>query len=87
MLKEYEDEYRLARPPLYVQKALLAIWHPSGARLPGTVPAVQRSGLAGETAVTAAPVRPQLVAVSRREAMKHPLRLRTYRGPRRGARR
>ena len=30
MLKEYEDEYRLARPPLYVQKALLAVLAPLG---------------------------------------------------------
>jgi mannose-6-phosphate isomerase-like protein (cupin superfamily) len=30
MLKEYEDEYRLARPPLYVQKVLLAVLAPLG---------------------------------------------------------
>lgn len=33
MLKEYEDEYRLARPPLPVQKALLAVLAPIGRRL------------------------------------------------------
>jgi hypothetical protein len=30
MLAEYEDEYRLARPPLPVQKALLAVLAPIG---------------------------------------------------------
>jgi len=30
MLEEYEDEYRLARLPLYVQKALLAVLAPLG---------------------------------------------------------
>lgn len=30
MLKEYEDEYRLARPPLPVQKMLLAVLAPVG---------------------------------------------------------
>lgn len=30
MLKEYEDEYRLARPPLPVQKMLLAVLAPLG---------------------------------------------------------
>jgi quercetin dioxygenase-like cupin family protein len=30
MLEEYEDEYRLARPPLPVQKALLALLAPVG---------------------------------------------------------
>lgn len=30
MLKEYEDEYRLARPPLPVQKILLAVLAPLG---------------------------------------------------------
>jgi hypothetical protein len=30
MLEEYEDEYRLARPPLPMQKALLALLAPVG---------------------------------------------------------
>lgn len=30
MLKEYEDEYRLAQPPLLVQKAFLAVLAPAG---------------------------------------------------------
>ena len=33
MLKEYEEEYRLARPPLYLQKALLAVLAPLGRAL------------------------------------------------------
>jgi hypothetical protein len=33
VLQEYEDEYRLARPPLYVQKALLAVLAPVGRAL------------------------------------------------------
>src|SRR5215217_696484 len=47
MLEEYEDEYRLARPPLAVQKALLAVLAPIG-RLrgyQGPVRALQRTDL------------------------------------------
>jgi hypothetical protein len=33
MLEAYEDEYRLARPPVYVQKVLLAVLAPLGRAL------------------------------------------------------